>query len=134
MIKKIEHVGIAVKDLNKSNSLFKKLLGEASYKTETVEAEAVTTSFFKLGDQKIELLQAETSNSPVSKFLNKRGEGMHHLALHVEDLQKEIERLEKEGFSFVSKTPTKGADNKMIVFLHPKTTNGVLIELCQEIK
>ena len=134
MIKKIEHVGIAVKDLNKSNSLFKKLLGEASYKTETVEAEAVTTSFFKLGEQKIELLQAETSNSPVSKFLNKRGEGMHHLALHVEDLQKEIERLEKEGFSFVSKTPTKGADNKMIVFLHPKTTNGVLIELCQEIK
>ena len=134
MIKKIEHVGIAVKDLNKSNSLFKKLLGEASYKTETVEAEAVTTSFFKLGDQKIELLQAETSNSPVSKFLNKRGEGMHHLALHVEDLQKEIERLEKEGFSFVSKTPTKGADNKMIVFLHPKTPNGVLIELCQEIK
>ena len=134
MIKKIEHVGIAVKDLNKSNSLFKKLLGEASYKTETVEAEAVTTSFFKLGGQKIELLQAETSNSPVSKFLNKRGEGMHHLALHVEDLQKEIERLEKEGFSFVSKTPTKGADNKMIVFLHPKTTNGVLIELCQEIK
>ena len=134
MIKKIEHVGIAVKDLNKSNSLFKKLLGEASYKTETVEAEAVTTSFFKLGDQKIELLQAETSNGPVSKFLNKRGEGMHHLALHVEDLQKEIERLEKEGFSFVSKTPTKGADNKMIVFLHPKTTNGVLIELCQEIK
>ena len=134
MIKKIEHVGIAVKDLNKSNSLFKKLLGEASYKTETVEAEAVTTSFFKLGDQKIELLQAETSNSPVSKFLNKRGEGMHHLALHVEDLQKEIERLEKEGFSFVSKTPTKGADNKMVVFLHPKTTNGVLVELCQEIE
>ena len=134
MIKKIEHVGIAVKALDNSNSLFKKLLGEASYKTETVEAEAVTTSFFKLGDQKIELLQAETSNSPVSKFLNKRGEGMHHLALHVEDLQKEIERLEKEGFSFVSKNPTKGADNKMIVFLHPKTTNGVLIELCQEIK
>ena len=134
MIKKIEHVGIAVKDLNKSNSLFKKLLGEASYKTETVETEAVTTSFFKLGDQKIELLQALPSNSPVSKFLNKRGEGMHHLALHVEDIHKEIQRLENEGFSFVSKTPTKGADNKMIVFLHPKTTNGVLIELCQEIK
>ena len=134
MIKKIEHVGIAVKDLNKSNSLFKKLLGEASYKTETVETEAVTTSFFKLGDQKIELLQAMTSNSPVSKFLNKRGEGMHHLALHVEDIHKEIQRLEKEGFSFVSKTPTKGADNKMTIFLHPKTTNGVLIELCQEIK
>ena len=134
MIKKIEHVGIAVKDLNKSNSLFKKLLGEPSYKTETVETEAVTTSFFKLGNQKIELFQAMTSNSSVSKFLNKKGEGMHHLALHVEDIHKEIQRLEKEGFSFVSKTPTKGADNKMIVFLHPKTTNGVLIELCQEIK
>jgi len=134
MIKKIEHVGIAVKDLNKSNSLFKKLLGEPSYKTETVETEAVTTSFFKLGNQKIELFQAMTSNSSVSKFLNKKGEGMHHLALHVEDIHKEIQRLEKEGFSFVSKTPTKGADNKMIIFLHPKTTNGVLIELCQEIK
>ena len=134
MIKKIEHVGIAVKDINKSNSLFKKLLGEATYKTETVETEAVTTSFFKLGNQKIELLQAMTSNSPVSKFLNKRGEGMHHLALHVEDIHEEIQRLEKEGLSFVSKTPTKGADNKMIIFLHPKTTNGVLIELCQEIK
>ena len=134
MIKKIEHVGIAVKDLEKSNELFKKLLGQTSYKTETVESENVTTSFFKLGNQKIELLQAMTSNSPVSKFLNKRGEGMHHLALHVEDIHKEIQRLEKEGFSFVSKTPTKGADNKMIIFLHPKTTNGVLIELCQEIK
>ena len=134
MIKKIEHVGIAVKDLNKSNILFKKLLGEPSYKTETVETEAVTTSFFKLGNQKIELFQAMTSNSSVSKFLNKKGEGMHHLALHVEDIHKEIQRLEKEGFSFVSKTPTKGADNKMIIFLHPKTTNGVLIELCQEIK
>ena len=134
MIKKIEHVGIAVKNLDKSNNLFKKLLGEASYKTETVAAEAVTTSFFRLGDQKIELLQALSIDSPVTRFLNKRGEGMHHLALHVEDIHKEIQRLEKEGFSFVSKTPTKGADNKMIVFLHPKTTNGVLIELCQEIK
>ena len=134
MIKKIEHVGIAVKDLNKSNPIFEKLLGEGSYKTETVEAEGVKTSFFKLGDQKIELLQATTNNSPVSKFLNKRGEGMHHLALHVEDIHKEIQRLENEGFSFVSKTPTNGADNKMIIFLHPKTTNGVLIELCQEIK
>ena len=88
----------------------------------------------QIPDQKIELLQALSSKSSVSKFLNKRGEGMHHLALHVEDIHKEIQRLEKEGFSFVSKTPTKGADNKMIVFLHPKTTNGVLIELCQEIK
>ncbi len=134
MIKKIEHVGIAVKDLEKSNKLFKKLLGQASYKTETVESENVTTSFFKIGEQKIELLKSTAENSSVSRFLDRRGEGMHHLALHVEDIPKEIQRLENEGFSFVSKTPVKGADNKMIVFLHPKTTNGVLIELCQEIK
>ena len=134
MIKKIEHVGIAVKDLNQSNVLFEKLLGERSYKTETVEVEGVKTSFFKLGNQKIELLQATTSNSPVSKFLNKRGEGMHHLALHVDDIEAEIKRLEDEGFSFVSKKLTNGADNKIIVFLHPKSTNGVLVELCQEIK
>jgi len=134
MIKKIEHVGIAVKDLEKSNELFKKLLGQTSYKTETVESENVTTSFFKIGEQKIELLKSTAENSSVSRFLDRRGEGMHHLALHVEDIPKEIQRLENEGFSFVSKTPVKGADNKMIVFLHPKTTNGVLIELCQEIK
>ena len=134
MIKKIEHVGIAVKDLEKSNKLFKKLLGQASYKTETVESENVATSFFKIGGQKIELLKSTSENSSISRFLERRGEGMHHLALHVEDIPKEIQRLENEGFSFVSKTPVKGADNKMIVFLHPKTTNGVLIELCQEIK
>ena len=134
MIKKIEHVGIAVKDLKKSNKLFKKLLGQTSYKTETVESENVTTSFFKIGEQKIELLKSTAENSSVSRFLDRRGEGMHHLALHVEDIPKEIQRLENEGFSFVSKSPVKGADNKMIVFLHPKTTNGVLIELCQEIK
>ena len=134
MIKKIEHVGIAVKDLEKSNELFKKLLGQTSYKTETVESENVATSFFKIGEQKIELLKSTAENSSVSRFLDRRGEGMHHLALHVEDIPKEIQRLEKEGFEFVSKTPVKGADNKMIVFLHPKTTNGVLIELCQEIK
>tara|TARA_Y100001968_G_C19425244_1_gene753980 strand:+ start:2184 stop:2588 length:405 start_codon:yes stop_codon:yes gene_type:complete len=134
MIKKIEHVGIAVKDLEKSNKLFKKLLGQASYKMETVESENVATSFFKIGGQKIELLKSTSENSSISRFLERRGEGMHHLALHVEDIPKEIQRLENEGFSFVSKTPVKGADNKMIVFLHPKTTNGVLIELCQEIK
>ncbi len=134
MIKKIEHVGIAVKDLEKSNKLFKKLLGQASYKTENVESENVATSFFKIGEQKIELLKSTSENSSISRFLDRRGEGMHHLALHVEDIPKEIQRLENEGFSFVSKTPVKGADNKMIVFLHPKTTNGVLIELCQEIK
>ena len=133
MIKKIEHIGIAVKDLNKSNELFKKLLGEQSYKTEAVDSESVTTSFFKVGDQKIELLEASEPNSTIARFIERRGEGMHHLAFHVENIDEEIERLEKEGFSFVSKTPTKGADNKMVVFLHPKTTNGVLVELCQEI-
>ena len=134
MIKKIEHLGIAVKDLNKSNELFKKLLGEQSYKTEAVDSEPVTTSFFKVGDQKIELLEASEPSSTIARFIERRGEGMHHLAFHVESIDEEVERLEKEGFEFVSKTPTKGADNKMIVFLHPKTTNGVLIELCQEIK
>ncbi len=133
MIKKIEHVGIAVKDLNKSNELFKKLLGEQSYKTEVVDSESVTTSFFKVGNQKIELLEASELNSTIARFIQRRGEGMHHLAFHVENIDEEIERLEKEGFEFVSKTPTKGADNKMVVFLHPKTTNGVLVELCQEI-
>ena len=133
MIKKIEHLGIAVKDLNKSNELFKKLLGEESYKTEAVDSESVTTSFFKVGDQKIELLEASEPNSTIARFIERRGQGMHHLAFHVENIDEEIERLEKEGFEFVSKTPTKGADNKMVVFLHPKTTNGVLVELCQEI-
>ena len=133
MIKKIEHLGIAVKDLNKSNELFKKLLGEQSYKTEVVDSESVTTSFFKVGDQKIELLEASEPNSTIARFIERRGEGMHHLAFHVENIDEEIERLEKEGFEFVSKTPIKGADNKMVVFLHPKTTNGVLVELCQEI-
>ena len=134
MIKKIEHLGIAVKDLNKSNELFKKLLGEQSYKTEAVDSESVTTSFFKVGDQKIELLEASEPNSTIARFIERRGEGMHHLAFHVENIDEEIERLEKEGFEFVSKTPIKGADNKMVVFLHPKTTNGVLVELCQEIE
>ena len=133
MIKKIEPLGIAVKDLNKSNELFKKLLGEQSYKTEAVDSESVTTSFFKVGDQKIELLEASKPNSAIARFIERRGEGMHHLAFHVENIDEEIERLEKEGFEFVSKIPTKGADNKMVVFLHPKTTNGVLVELCQEI-
>ncbi len=134
MIKKIEHLGIAVKNLNKSNELFKKLLGEQSYKTETVDSESVITSFFKVGDQKIELLEASEQNSTIARFIERRGEGMHHLAFHVENIDEEIERLEKEGFEFVSKTPTKGADNKMVVFLHPKTTSGVLVELCQEIE
>ena len=133
MIKKIEHIGIAVKDLNKSENLFEKLLGQKPYKKEEVESEGVITSFFKVADQKIELLHASTKESPISKFIEKRKEGVHHLALHVDSIKKEVERLERLGFEFISTIPKKGADNKMIVFLHPKTTNGVLVELCEEI-
>lgn len=133
MIKKIEHIGIAVKDLNKSENLFEKLLGQKPYKKEEVESEGVITSFFKVADQKIELLHASNKESPISKFIEKRKEGVHHLALHVDNIKKEVERLEGLGFEFISTTPKKGADNKMIVFLHPKSTNGVLVELCEEI-
>ena len=133
MIKKIEHIGIAVKDLKKSEELFEKLLGEKPYKTEEVKSEGVTPSFFKVADQKVELLHAKTKDSPNSKFIEKRKEGIHHLALHVDNIKNEVERLEGLGFEFISTTPKKGADNKMIVFLHPKTTNGVLVELCEEI-
>ena len=133
MIKKIEHIGIAVKDLKESEELFEKLLGEKPYKTEEVKSEGVITSFFKVADQKVELLHATTEESPISKFIEKRKEGIHHLALHVDNIKNEIERLESLGFEFISTIPNKGADNKMIVFLHPKTTNGVLIELCEEI-
>ena len=133
MIKKIEHIGIAVKDLNESENLFEKLLGQKPYKKEEVKSEGVVTSFFKLADQKIELLHASNKESPISKFIEKRKEGVHHLALHVDNIKKEVERLEGLGFEFISTTPKKGADNKMIVFLHPKSTNGVLVELCEEI-
>ena len=133
MIKKIEHIGIAVKDLKKSEELFEKLLGEKPYKTEKVKSEGVITSFFKVADQKVELLHATSEESPISKFIEKRKEGIHHLALHVDSIKNEVERLESLGFEFISTTPKKGADNKMIVFLHPKTTNGVLVELCEEI-
>ena len=133
MIKKIEHIGIAVKDLKKSEELFEKLLGEKPYKTEKVKSEGVITSFFKVADQKVELLHATTEESPISKFIEKRKEGIHHLALHVDSIKNEVERLKGLGFEFISTTPKKGADNKMIVFLHPKTTNGVLVELCEEI-
>ena len=133
MIKKIEHIGIAVKDLKKSEELFEKLLGEKPYKTEDVKSEGVTTSFFKVADQKLELLHATNEDSPISKFIEKRKEGIHHLALHVDSIKNEVERLKGLGFEFISTTPKKGADNKMIVFLHPKSTNGVLVELCEEI-
>ena len=133
MINKIEHIGIAVKDLKKSEELFQKLLGQPSYKKEEVHSEGVITSFFKIGHQKIELLKASSLSSPIQKFLEKRNEGVHHVALHVDSIQDEVKRLESLGFEFISTVPKKGADNKMIVFLHPKTTNGVLIELCEEI-
>ena len=133
MINKIEHIGIAVTDLKKSEDLFEKLLGKKPYKKEEVPSEGVVTSFFKIGNQKIELLKGNNSESPIQKFIEKRKEGIHHIALHVDSIQKEVERLENLGFEFISTIPKKGADNKMIVFLHPKTTNGVLVELCEEI-
>ncbi|MDC1492874.1 methylmalonyl-CoA epimerase [Flavobacteriaceae bacterium] len=131
MINKIEHLGIAVKDIKSSNKLFEKLLGQKHYKSEIIETDSVITSFFKLGEQKIELLQSTNDNGPIAKFIDSRKEGAHHLALHVDNIVEEVKRLKKEGFEFVSETPKKGADNKLIVFLHPKTTNGVLVELCQ---
>ena len=133
-MKKIEHIGIAVKDLNVSNELFAALFGAPHYKMEEVASEGVKTSFFKSGPNKIELLEATNPESPIAKFIEKRGEGIHHIAFAVEDIEAEIERLTKEGFIVLNKTPKKGADNKLVVFLHPKTTNGVLIELCQDIK
>lgn len=131
---KIEHIGIAVKDLQQSNELFSKLLGTDSYKSETVETEGVSTSFFRMGDSKIELLEASKPNSPIAKFIEKKGEGIHHIAFEVNDIYTEMKRLQGEGFTLLSEQPKKGADNKLICFLHPKGTNGVLIELCQEIK
>lgn len=131
---KIEHIGIAVKDLEASNEVFAALFGEKHYKVEAVESEGVKTSFFKTGPNKIELLQATNPESPIAKFIEKKGEGIHHIAFAVLDIEKEIERLTSEGFQVINKTPKKGADNKLVAFLHPKSTNGVLIELCQEIK
>jgi methylmalonyl-CoA/ethylmalonyl-CoA epimerase len=134
MLKKIEHIGIAVKNLKESNELFKKLFGKDLYKVEDVESEKVSTSFFMLGESKIELLEAQNENSTIAKFIEKRGEGIHHMAFEVDDIYAEIKRLQGEGFEILNPEPKKGADNKLICFLHPKTTNGVLIELCQEIK
>lgn len=131
-MKKIEHLGIAVKDLNASNILFAKLLGVPHYKTEVVESEGVSTSFFAVGPNKIELLQATNPDSPIAKFIEKRGEGIHHIAFEVADIEAEIARLKAEGFEMIHHEPKAGADNKLIAFLHPKGTNGVLIELCQE--
>ncbi len=133
-MKKIEHIGIAVKNIEQSNKLFTKLLGTPPYKTETVESEGVSTSFFLSGENKIELLEALHSESPIAKFIENRGEGIHHIAFDVDDIVAEMKRLEHEGFTLLNKEPRPGADNKLICFLHPKETNGVLIELCQERK
>ncbi len=132
-MKKIEHIGIAVKNLEKSNLLFKQLLGKAHYKTEDVVTEGVKTSFFKSGPNKIELLEATNLDSPIAKFIEKKGEGIHHIAFAVDNIKAEIKRLKKEGFIVLNETPKRGADNKLVAFLHPKSTNGVLIELCQDI-
>ncbi|WP_292948255.1 methylmalonyl-CoA epimerase [Olleya sp. UBA1516] len=133
-MEKIEHIGIAVKNLQESNALFAKLFGKPHYKIETVESEGVNTSFFEVGPNKIELLEATKSDSPIAKFLEKKGEGIHHIAFAVDDIKAEILRLKSEGFIVLNETPKKGADNKLVAFLHPKSSNGVLIELCQEIK
>jgi methylmalonyl-CoA/ethylmalonyl-CoA epimerase len=130
---KIEHLGIAVKDLETSNTLFGKLLGKAHYKVESVESEHVDTSFFQIGDSKIELLHATGPDSAIAKFIEKKGEGIHHIAFAVDDIEKEVERLKNEGFQPISEKPKRGADNKLVFFFHPKSANGVLIELCQEI-
>jgi len=133
-MRKIEHIGIAVKDLEVSNLLFEKLFGAPAYKFEEVQSEGVTTSFFMNGPNKIELLAAINPESPIAKFLEKKGEGIHHIAFDVENIEEEIARLKNEGFVVLNEVPKKGADNKLVAFLHPKSTNGVLIELCQEIK
>jgi methylmalonyl-CoA/ethylmalonyl-CoA epimerase len=130
---KIEHLGIAVKSIEASNVLFEKLLGVPQYKTEEVASEGVLTSFFKIGDSKIELLEATREDSPIAKFIEKKGEGIHHIAFEVDDIYAEMKRMQAEGFTLLNAEPKRGADNKLVCFLHPKTTNGVLIELCQSI-
>ena len=132
-MQKIEHIGIAVKDIKAANEVYKSLLGYDHYKTEEVKSEGVTTSFFTCGESKIELLEATKEDSPIAKYIEKRGEGIHHIAFAVEDIKAEIERLKSEGFIVLNEEPKRGADNKWVAFLHPKSAHGVLIELCQEI-
>jgi len=133
-MQKVEHIGIAVKSLAESVPLFEKLLNSQCYKTEQVESEKVNTAFFKKGETKIELLESTEPDSIIANFINKKGEGIHHIAFEVEDITAEIKRLRNEGFILLNKEPKKGADNKLIFFLHPKSSNGVLVEICQEIK
>lgn len=133
-MKKIEHIGIAVSDLKNAVIIYEKLFGVPAYKQEEVASEGVKTAFFMNGPNKIELLEATNPESPIAKFIAKKGEGIHHIAFEVEDITLEIVRLKKEGFVILNEIPKKGADNKLVSFLHPKSTNGVLIELCQEIR
>ena len=133
-MKKIEHIGIAVNNLEEASLLYEKLFGAPAYKEEEVASEGVKTAFFMNGPNKIELLEATNPESPIAKFIDKKGEGIHHIAFDVEDIIKEMSRLKNEGFVILNEVPKKGADNKLVVFLHPKSTNGVLIELCQEIR
>ena len=132
MVNKIEHLGIAVKNIEESAKMYESLLGKASYKTEVVESEGVSTMFFQIGDSKIELIEATNPDSPIAKFIDKKGEGIHHIAYDVSDIEAEIKRLEDVGFQLIHQSPKAGADNKLIAFLHPKSTGGVLVELCQE--
>lgn len=131
---KIEHIGIAIKDMQQACHTYEKLLGTPCYKTEPVESEGVNTAFFKVGQNKIELLASTREDSAIAKFLEKKGEGIHHIAFDVEDIHAEMERLKNEGFTLLNAEPKKGADNKLICFVHPKDSNGVLVELCQEIR
>lgn len=132
-MRKIEHIGIAVKNLAQANDLYAKLLGTTAYKEEYVESEQVNTSFFRVGESKIELLEGGPE-SAIAKFIEKKGEGIHHIAFDVADIHAEMKRLEGEGFVLINKEPKRGADNKLVCFVHPKSANGVLVELCQEIK
>jgi len=133
-MQKVEHIGIAVKSLSVSVPLFERLLNSPCYKTEQVESEKVNTAFFQSGETKIELLESSDPSGVITKFIEKKGEGFHHIAFDVDDIEAEMKRLKKEGFMLLHETPKPGADNKLVCFLHPKDTNGVLIELCQQIK
>lgn len=134
MFDKIEHIGIAVKDIKAANEVYTSLLGVAPYKEEAVQTEGVVTSFFKCGESKIELLEATQPDSPIARYIEKKGEGIHHVAFAVTDIYAELKRLKEEGFIILNETPKRGADNKLVAFLHPKSLHGVLVELCQEIK
>jgi len=131
---KVEHIGIAVKNLEKSNHLFEALLGVEKYKIEPVSSEKVNTSFFTVGDTKIELLEGTDKDSPISRFLEKRGEGIHHIAFEVDNIRETMKNLKGKGFELISNEPKKGADNKLVAFVHPRSANGILVEICQEIR